>query len=137
MKKVIVWIASIIVVALGLFIYFKFYFPVTSDAVKAGELNYVMYKGYIWKTYEGKLIQAGFHTKAATPGVQSNEFDFSVEDPELAQELMSLSGRAVSLRYRQYNGWLPWRGMQRNIVFAIEKVEPARTDLNSTYPPVN
>lgn len=123
MKKVIFWIVFIILIALGGFIYFKFYFPVTSDAVKAGELNYVMYKGYIWKTYEGKLIQAGFHTKAATPGVQSNEFDFSVVDEQLAQELMSLSGHTVALRYKQYNGYLPWRGMQRNIVFAIEHVD--------------
>jgi len=124
--------SSIFLVAvLAGFIYFKFYFPVTSDAVKAGELNYVMYKGYIWKTYEGKLIQAGFHSKASNSGVQSNEFDFSIVDEQLAQELMRLSGHTVALRYKQYNGFLPWRGMQRNIVFAIEHVDqqPANNQL--------
>lgn len=123
MKKVIASTIAILVLALAGFFYFKFYFPVASDAIKSGELNYVMYKGYIWKTWEGKLIQAGFRSKAGTTGVQSNEFDFSIVDDELARELMRYSGKVVSLRYKQYNGWLPWRGMQRNIVFAIDNVE--------------
>lgn len=124
MKKFLGFLSVILVVILAGFLYVKFYFPVASDAVKSGELNYVMYKGYIWKTYEGKLIQAGFRSKNAGGGVQSNEFDFSVEDAELAQQLMRLSGKVVSLRYKQYNGILPWRGMQKNIVFAIDNVEP-------------
>ena len=123
MKKFTTWLSVILVLALAGFVYFKFYFPVASDAIKSGELNYVMYKGYIWKTYEGKLIQAGFRSKDGNTGVQSNEFDFSVVDEAVAQELMRYSGKIVSLRYKQYNGSLPWRGMQRNIVFAIDNVE--------------
>lgn len=123
MKKFLAWLTIIVILALGGFVYFKFYFPVASDAIKSGELNYLMYKGYIWKTYEGKLIQAGFRSKTGGSGVQSNEFDFSVVDKNLAQELMRYSGKVVSLRYRQYNGWLPWRGMQKNIVYAIDNVE--------------
>lgn len=123
MKKFTIWLSVILVLALAGFVYFKFYFPVASDAIKSGELNYVMYKGYIWKTYEGKLIQAGFRSKDGNNGVQSNEFDFSVVDEAVAQELMRYSGKIVSLRYKQYNGSLPWRGMQRNIVFAIDNVE--------------
>lgn len=122
MKKIGIILSILAVLVLSGFVYFKFYFPVASDAVKSGELNYIMYKGYIWKTYEGKLIQAGFRPKASGSGVQSNEFDFSVEDEQLAQELMRHSGKVVSLRYRQYNAPLPWRGMQRNIVYAIDSV---------------
>lgn len=123
---------SLLVVLLALvgFVYFKFYFPVTTDGVKSGELNYLVYKGYIWKTYEGKLILAGFRPSEEGNGMESNKFEFSVEDAELAQELMSHSGQVVSLRFRQYNGMLPWRGMQKNIVFAIDKVEP-RANSNS------
>jgi len=124
MKKFLIWVSVIAVLVLAGFVYFKFYFPVASDAVKSGELNYVMYKGYIWKTYEGKLIQAGFGTKTGAPGLQSNEFDFSIVDKDLAEELMKHSGKVVSLRYKQYNGALPWRGMQRNIVYKIDNVEP-------------
>lgn len=135
MKKLLTWIIIILVLALAGFVYFKFYFPVTSEAVKSGELNYVMYKGYIWKTYEGKLIQAGFKSKNGGGGVQSNEFDFSVVDKDLAQELMRHSGKVVSLKYKQYNGWLPWRGMQRNIVYAIDNVEP-RSGYGTSVPAV-
>ena len=124
MKKFGIISSLVIILALAGFLYFKFYFPVATDGVKSGELNYLVYKGYIWKTYEGKLIQAGFRSRDGGSGVQSNEFEFSVVDKDLAQALMGHSGQVVSLRYRQYNGALPWRGMQRNIVYAIDKVEP-------------
>lgn len=123
-SKFFTWFTIVLLLVLAGLFYFKFYFPVASDAVKSGELNQLMYKGYIWKTYEGKLIQAGFKSKNGGSGVQSNEFDFSIEDADLAKELMKHSGKVVSLRYKQYNGWLPWRGMQRNIVYAIDNVEP-------------
>lgn len=134
-SKFIVVLSIIVLAVLSGYVYFKFYFPVASDAVKSGELNYLMYKGYIWKTYEGKLIQAGFKSRDGGGGVQSNEFDFSVEDEELALKLMKHSGKVVSLRYRQYNGWLPWRGMQKNIVFAIDNVEP-RQGMGNSFPVV-
>ena len=124
--KITLIFSTLLLLALGGYIYFKFYFPVASEAVKSGELNYIMYKGYIWKTYEGKLIQAGINSNAkrGNTGVQSNEFDFSVVDKEIAEQLMKNSGRVMSLRYKQYNGALPWRGMQRNIVYAIDHIEP-------------
>ena len=60
-KGKIITIASLIVAAvLALAVFFKFYF-VFGEGVKAGELNFVVYKGYIFKTYEGKVIQAGFN----------------------------------------------------------------------------
>ena len=57
--KIFTWAGIILALALAGFIYFRFYF-VFGDGVKAGELNQFIYKGYVWKTYEGKLIQAGF-----------------------------------------------------------------------------
>lgn len=129
--KITLIFSALLLLALGGYIYFKFYFPVASEAVKSGELNYIMYKGYIWKTYEGKLIQAGINSNAkrGNTGVQSNEFDFSVVDKEIAEQLMKNSGRVMSLRYKQYNGALPWRGMQRNIVYAIDHIEPRTNSL--------
>ena len=60
MKGKIIGITTLVVVlALSLFVYFRFYF-VFGEGVKAGELNFVVYKGYIFKTYEGRAIQAGF-----------------------------------------------------------------------------
>ncbi len=59
------------------------YFYVFGEGVKSGELNYVVKKGNIFKTYEGKLIQSGFRSKAAGT-VQSYEFEFSVTNDSIA-----------------------------------------------------
>jgi hypothetical protein len=110
MKKLTTILVLLLIGAGALFFYFRFYF-VFGEGVKSGELNYVVHKGIIFKTYEGKLIQAGF--RAQTVGVQSHEFDFSVTNKELAERLMLLGGQNVELHYKEYFGSLPWRGMTR------------------------
>ena len=119
--KIFTWAGTILALALAGFIYFRFYF-VFGDGVKAGELNQFIYKGYVWKTYEGKLIQAGFRGSNRNTGgaaVESYIFDFSVEDEEVANELMRYSGKSVELHYKEYLGTLPWRGMQKYVVDRI------------------
>lgn len=86
--------------------------------MKSGELNYVVYKGVVFKTYEGKLIQSGIRSKTAG-SVQSYEFEFSVDDKELARELMLQSGKTLELHYKEYFGALPWRGFTKFIVDSI------------------
>lgn len=108
-------------VALAIFVFFKFYF-VLGEGVKAGELNQIVYKGWVWKTYEGRLIQTGFKGAKSGGSIQSNEFNFSVVDKSIADSLMHCSGREVELKYREYNGMLPWRGMQKYVVYEIQKV---------------
>ena len=121
--KIITWIVAILLVASAVFVYFKFYF-VFGEGVKAGELNQIVYKGWVWKTYEGRLIQAGFKSNQKTGGsLQSNEFNFSVVDKAVADSLMLCSGKNVELHYKEYNGWLPWRGMQRYIVDRIVSIK--------------
>ena len=108
--KIFTWAGIILALALAGFIYFRFYF-VFGDGVKAGELNQFIYKGYVWKTYEGKLIQAGFRG--------SNRNTGGAEDEEVANELMRYSGKSVELHYKEYLGTLPWRGMQKYVVDRI------------------
>ena len=107
------------------FFYFRYYF-VFGEGVKSGELNYVVYKGVLFKTYEGKLIQSGIRSKAAG-SIQSYEFDFSVENKELAEKLMMQGGKVVELHYKEYFGTLPWRGFTRFIVDSIVTSLPAPT----------
>ena len=123
--KKIAWISTaVVILALAAFCYFRFYF-VFGEGVKAGELNQIVYKGYVWKTYEGRLIQTGFKSAKGASGVQSNEFNFSVSDAKVANELMRCSGKAVELRYKEYLGALPWRGKQKYIVYEILSVKDA------------
>lgn len=121
--KILGFISVIVVLALAAFVYFKFYF-VFGEGVKAGELNYVVYKGYVFKTYEGRAIQAGFGKgKGANAGaIQSYEFDFSITDQAIADSLMRCGGKTVELGYKEYLGALPWRGKQRYIVDRIVSV---------------
>ncbi|HEY4288101.1 MAG TPA: hypothetical protein VGN00_13440 [Puia sp.] len=120
MKKFL-WISGIIIVAvLVLFFCFRYYWPF-GDGVKAGELNYVVRKGYIFKTYEGKLIQTGIRSK--TPGtVQSYEFEFSISNEAVAKKLEVNSGKTVLLHYIEYKGALPWRGYSEFVVDSIVSI---------------
>ena len=122
-RKIIAFTSVIAVLLLAGFIYFKFYF-VFGEGVKAGELNFVVRKGYVFKTYEGRAIQAGFGKgKGTNPGViQSYEFDFSITDQAIADSLMRCGGKTVELRYKEYLGTLPWRGKQKYIVDKIISV---------------
>ncbi len=112
----------LLIIVIGGFIVY-FYLPYGDSSVKAGELNYVMHKGVIFKTYEGKLIQTGIKT-GTTGGLQSNEFEFSVENEELAKKLMNMAGQNVKLHYKEYFGSLPWRGYTRFIVDSLVSVDP-------------
>lgn len=120
--KVISWGIAIAMVALAIFIYFRYFF-VFGEGVKAGELNQIVYKGWVFKTYEGRLIQTGFKGVKGGGSIQSNEFNFSVVDKAVADSLMRCSGKMVELHYKEYNGTLPWRGMQVYIVDKILYVE--------------
>jgi len=117
MKKFL--LVSLVVVLVGLLVFILFrYFFVFGEGVKAGELNYVVKKGYIFKTYEGKLIQSGLRSRA--PGtVQSYEFEFSIDNKAVAQRLMLSSGKTVELHYKEYIGALPWRGYSNFVVDSI------------------
>lgn len=117
---------GILILALGIFVYVRYYY-VFGTGVKSGELNYLVYKGVIFKTYEGKLIQSGF--RADMPGgLQSNQFDFSVEDKEIAQQLMVAGGKIVQLHYREYFAPIPWRGYTKFIVDSIITIEEKPVD---------
>ena len=94
--KVIGIISLIVIVAFAVFFYIRFYF-VFGEGVKTGQLNYIVYKGYVFKTYEGKLIQSGFRSGKNVGTIQSYEFQFSVEDERIADCLMRCGGREVEL----------------------------------------
>ena len=120
--KIISAISAVAVFALAGIIFFKFYF-VFGEGVKAGDLNQVMYKGYVFKTYEGRLIQTGLRgTGKGSNGMESYVFEFSVDDKAVADSLMRCSGKNVELHYREYLGTLPWRGQQKYVVDKILSV---------------
>ena len=117
--KVIGGITAAVTIAAVAFIFFRFFF-VFGEGVKAGDLNQVMYKGYVFKTYEGRLIQSGLRgVGKGTNTMESYVFEFSVENEAVADSLMRCSGKSVELHYKEYLGSLPWRGQQKYVVDKI------------------
>lgn len=116
MKKFAWSATTILLLVLAGFIYWRYYF-VYSEGTKAGILNTFQQKGFVFKTYEGNLIQSGFKAN-----VQSNEFVFSVVDEKVANVLNQNSGREINVHYKRYLGALPWRGVEKYIVDSILEV---------------
>lgn len=117
-KKVFRTFVILLVLVLAGFIYWKFYYPYTSDGVKSGYLNFAVKKGQLFKTYEGKLIQEGIRSKTVG-SIQSNEFEFSIKSKAVFDVLKVNSGKIFDLHYKEYNGVVPWRGNTRYIVDSI------------------
>ncbi|MBI3883234.1 MAG: hypothetical protein HY305_03220 [Sphingobacteriales bacterium] len=112
------------IISVSIFIYGKFYF-VFGEGTKSGQLNFLVKKGYVFKTYEGKVIQQGFRSKSVG-SLESYTFEFSVTDENIARQLMLNSGKNFDLHYKAYLGALPWRGISNYIVDSIITMEPAQ-----------
>jgi hypothetical protein len=124
MRKFFTWFIILLIIGLGAFGYWKYYY-VFGEGAKAGELNFVVKKGYVFKTWEGKLIQSGLRSRSANT-VQSYDFDFSIVDDNIANKLLSSEGKIFNLHYKEYLGVLPWRGYSKYVVDSIISI----TDIN-------
>ena len=121
MKKFLKIGIPVLILILAIVIWWRYYF-VFGEGVKAGNLNFVVKKGYIFKTWEGRIIQEGFKTPNPNQ-MQSNEFEFSVAEDSIAQILERYSGKFVELRYKEYLNAIPWRGNSNFVVTEILEVE--------------
>jgi hypothetical protein len=124
MKKFLGILSAVVVLALVIFLIVR-YFWVFGDGVKAGTLNYIVHKGYIFKTYEGELIQTGLQSKAPN-SLMSNEFTFSIDNEAVAKRLELASGKEVQLHYKEYIGTVPWRGYSKFVVDSIISIAGVR-----------
>ena len=116
--KVITWTSVVAVLALAGFIFFKFCF-VYSEGVNEGDINYFQKEGFVFKTYEGKMIQTGLKSSKNQGSIQSNEFKFSVVDERVARKIEEGTNTGVKLHWKRYLGTLPWRGNSQFIVDSI------------------
>ncbi len=124
----------VLVIGLAIFIWVRFFY-VFSEGVKAGELNYFEKKGYVFKTYEGRLVQAGFQSPTAG-ALQSNEFRFSVESEEVAKKLERSSGKFVELRYKEYFAPVMWRGASQYVVIEVLSIEDGKRGTDNEEMPI-
>ncbi len=107
MKKFLTGFFIFLLIATSVWVYWN-YIKVYSEGNRVGVLSKFSYKGDIFKTYEGEVVQPGVRNQQ---GVMSSQmFRFSVMDPAVAEKLSRLQGQQVELHYIQYRSALPWRG---------------------------
>jgi hypothetical protein len=117
-KKIIIWTVLIVILVLGSFIYWKYYFTY-SEGNRAGLLQKFSYRGNMFKTYEGELVMSSVESNKNVT-LASEKFFFSVQDKTVADRLSSLEGHLVIVHYCQKHGVLPWRGDSDYIVDSVK-----------------
>lgn len=116
-KRIGCSVLLVILLVLTGFFYWKYYFTY-SDGERFGLLQKFSHKGNIFKTYEGEMILSSIQSNANVP-IASEKFFFSVSDKPVADQLMKLQGRHVTVHYKQKKGALPWRGESEYIVDSV------------------
>lgn len=117
-RKFIRWFIFILVLVLGIFIYWKYYFTY-SEGNRTGLLQKLSRKGTVFKTYEGELVLSSI-SSTSNVAIASEKFYFSVTDAAIAKKMEAFEGKKVKLHYHQKNGVLPWRGESEYIVDNVE-----------------
>ena len=120
--KIATTVVTLLLLGLAVFIYVKFFF-VYSEGTNEGDINYFQREGFVFKTYEGKMIQTGYNSHNTSATIQSNEFKFSVVDERVAEQIDSNSSRHIKLHWKRYFGILPWRGNSQFVVDSIISVK--------------
>jgi hypothetical protein len=125
MRKIVKWVLIVLaVILLGLFSIA--YWGVYERGSMAGKVIRVSEKGFLFKTFEGKL---SLDTFGALKGVSpiAETFDFSVnrKDKEIITQLeqVALTGERVSLSYIKRFKVFFWRGDTKYFVVAVTKQE--------------
>ena len=116
MRRLLPKILIALILIFTVFFFVRFYW-VFGSGTKAGTLNTFMKKGYVFKTYEGKIIQSGFRQN-----IQCIEFNFSVANEEVAEILLHNAGKEVEVHYKEYFGAIPWRGLEKYVVDSVYQV---------------
>jgi hypothetical protein len=103
-----------VIVVVGISMYFMYSFTY-SEGNRAGVLIKFSKKGYVFKTYEGELNIGGMGNIPNT--AQANQiWYFSVKNEAVADSLMQMEGKRVSLHYNQMDKNLPWQGETNSFV---------------------
>ncbi len=115
----------IFTVIIGVILLAFFYWGTYDDGILAGKVLRVSERGYLFKTYEGKINLETFGAlKGASPIAES--FDFSIEknDKDIIKQLeeVALTGERVNLHYVKRYGAFPWRGETRYFVNRVERL---------------
>jgi hypothetical protein len=108
----------LILLGCGIYFYWKYYFTYSSGN-RYGLLQKFSHKGNVFKTYEGEMILSSVRGNYNVP-IASEKFFFSVVKKDVAERLMNIQGKYVTIHYTEKNGALPWRGDTKYIADSVQ-----------------
>ncbi len=117
-KKVIKWLLILIIV-LGISMFYWKYFYTYSEGYRAGLLQKFSHKGAIFKTYEGEIILSSVSSNRDV-ALASEKFLFSVTNKSIIRQFDTLQGMTVIVHYRQKNATTFWRGDSPYLVDSVK-----------------
>jgi hypothetical protein len=120
MKKILGWGIAFLIVFLGVFIYYKFFFTY-SEGYRAGLLQKFSYRGNLFKTWEGEMILSSVESSRNVP-LASEKFFFSVDQVNVVEKLKLYEGRMIVVHYNQKHGVLMWRGESQYLIDSVRLV---------------
>lgn len=114
----------LIALVLGLLVLSFMYWGTYEEGIMAGKVLRVTEKGFIFKTYEGKISLESFGAlKGVSPVAET--FDFSIEPDQteiiLQLQQVALSGERVNLYFVKRYMTFPWRGDTKYFVTKVER----------------
>lgn len=108
----------LILLGVGIYVYWKYYFTYSSGN-RYGLLQKFSHKGNVFKTYEGEMILSSVRGNYNVP-IASEKFYFSVTKKEVANQLMNIQGKYITVHYKEKHGILPWQGDTKYIVDSVQ-----------------
>jgi hypothetical protein len=116
-KKVLKWTASIVVIILAIFIYWR-YFYTYSEGYRTGLLQKFSSKGTLFKTYEGEIILSSI-SSTQDVAIASEKFYFTLKNKDLVRQFDMMQGQNVIVHYKQKNAPLFFRGDSEYLVDSV------------------
>jgi hypothetical protein len=121
MKKYVLPIIGIVIVFLIIFFVARYSYTY-SEGNRAGRLIKFSKQGFMFKTYEGEMNLGGVTNAANNSMMMNYMWDFSVTNQAVADSLLKLEGKEISVHYKEKMAKLPWRGDTKYIVDRIVEV---------------
>ena len=115
----ILWTVLVLALLIGGGLLYWNYFFTYSNGNRYGLLQKFSHKGNIFKTYEGEMILSSVRGNNNVP-LASEKFFFSVTSDKVANQLMNLQGRFITVHYKEKKGSLSWRGESKYIVDSLK-----------------
>lgn len=114
----------LIVLLLGGGVLSFFYWGTYESGVMAGKVLSVTQRGFIFKTYEGKISMESFGSlKGVSPIAETRDFSVETSEAETIKmlETVALSGERVNLHFIKRYWSFPWRGETKYFITRVEK----------------